>query len=87
MSLWVECTEKLFLKVLKMVVRRPSPMTLIHPPVQQILCIKFKTVRSGAILMAFVFRTPVSRQIGQKSLWLGLNPDKTLQPWLQLLPG
>ena len=70
-----------------MVVRRPSTLTVIHPPVQQILCIKFKTVRSGAVPMALVFRTPVSRQIGQESLWLGLNPDKTLQPRLQLLPS
>ena len=32
-----------------MVVRRPSPLTVIRPPVQQILCIKFKMVRSGAV--------------------------------------
>ena len=41
----------------------------------------------GAIPMVLVFRTSVSRQIGQESLWLGLNPDKTLQPRPQLLPG
>ena len=40
----------------------------------------------GAILMASVFRTPVSRRIGQESSWLGLNPVKTLQPLLQLCP-
>ena len=70
------------MKVLKMVVRRLSTMTVIRQPVQQILCIKFKTVRSGAVPMALVFQTSASRQIGQESLWLGLNPNKTLQPRL-----
>ena len=86
-SLWAASTEKSFLKVLKMVVRRPSTLTVIRPPVQQILCIKFKRVCSRAVPMASVFRTPVSRRIGQESLWLGLNPAKTLRPLLQLRPG
>ena len=87
MSLWAASTEKSFLKDLKMVVRRLSTLTVIHPLVQHILCIKFKMVRSGAVPMALVFRTSVSRQIGQESLWLGLNPDKILQQQPQSLPG
>ena len=79
--------EKSFLKDLKMVVRRPSNLTVIRPPVQQILCIKFNMVCSGAVPMASLFRTPVSRRIGQESSWLELNAVKTLQPLLQLRPG
>ena len=87
MFLWAASTQKNFLNNLKLVVRRPSTLTVIRPPVQQIHCIRYKMVCSGAVPMALVFRTSVSRQIGQESLWLGLNPDKILQPRLQLLPG
>ena len=68
---------------MKRVVGRPSTLTVFRPPVQQIRCIKFKMVCSGAVPMASVFRTPVSRQIGQESSWLGLNPVKILRPLLQ----
>ena len=87
MSLWAASTEKSFLEDPKMMVRQPSTLMVIRPLVQQILCIKFKMVCSGAVPMASVFRTPVSRRIGQESSWLGLNPAKTLQPLLQLRPG
>ena len=66
-----------------MVVRRPSSLTVIRPPVQQIRCIKCKMECSGAIPMALVFRIPTIRQTGQEFLWLELNPAKILQPLLQ----
>ena len=53
--------------------------TVIHLLVQQICCTKCKTVCSGAVPMASVFRTPLSRQDGPESSWLGLSPAQTLQ--------
>ena len=54
---------------------------------QQIRYTKCKTACLGAVPMAPVFRTSMSRQDGQESSWLGLNPVKALQPLLQLRPG
>ena len=60
-ALWDASTEGNFLKDLNMVVRRPSSLTVIRPPVQQICCIKCKMACVGAVPMAVVFRTPLSR--------------------------
>ena len=69
------------MKDLKVMVSRPSSLTVIRPPAQQIRCIKFKMVCLGAVPMAALFWTPQSRQTGQESSWLVLNPAKIL--WLQ----
>ena len=79
MPLWVASTEVNFLKDLKVMVSRPSSLTVIRLPAQQIRCIKFKMVCLGAVLMEALFRTPQSRQTGQESSWMVLNPAKILR--------
>ena len=71
--------EENFLKDLKVMVSRPSSLTMIHPPAQQIRCIKFKMACLGAVPMAALFRTSQRRQTGQESSWLVFNPAKFLQ--------
>ena len=59
-------------------VRRLSVLTLHHQRARRTLCISCKMTCSGAVPMAAVFRTPLSRRIGSASSWQGHSPGRNL---------